>query len=664
MAAENRNAGLARRLAEGERLHREGRLAQAERLYREVLRRDAGNSAALHLLVELASQTGRFGECVELLTRAVRREPRDAALYQRLAEAHRANGDYDRAYQAYIRVFAFPPGDVAAHVDCAVTAAEAAEKAQDPAARRRWRTIAAEQFARVGELHAAVRSGARAETAFRHALEFDSETAEIPSAYADLLVQMGRLSEAEPLYRRALALRPDFPDALNNLASALAELGRPDEAEPLFRRALELEPGLEEAAYALSSGRLMQLCYRSDVSAEALFEAHRRWGAELVARQSEPAPSFPNSRDPERPLKIGYASPDFRQHSIVSFFETLLARHDESRFEIYCYAEVAEPDAATRRLQGLARHWRSTVGMSDRELREKVRADGIDILIDLAGHTARTRLPAFAVKPAPVTATWLGYPATTGLATVDYRVTDALADPPGAAERLHTERLARLPGGFLCHRPPADAPAVSPAPVLARGSVTFGSFNNLAKVTAETIETWSEILRAVPTARLLLKGKLFADAAMVERYRRQFAAEGVAAERLVLRPLIPGIRKHLRLYGEVDIGLDPFPYNGTTTTCEALYMGVPVVSLVGDRHAARVGLSLLSQVGLPHLVASDRAEYVRIAASFASDAAALGALRLGLRQRLEASTLMDAPRFARVFEAALRDMWRQCCAEA
>ena len=581
---------------------------------------------------------------------------------RRLAEANLARGAFERAYRTFLRVLAAAPDDLSALVDCGTAAERAAEQAHSESTRQRWLRAAAEQFARVGEVHASVRSGARAETAFRHALELDPKS-DVAGAYADLLAEMGRLSEAEPLFRRALALQPNSTRILNNLATTLADLGRDREAEALFRRVLDLDPGVSEAEYALSSGRLMRLCYRSDVSAESLFEAHRNWGSELTARQSDSAQPFPNPCDPDRPLRIGYVSPDFRQHSIVHFFETLLARHDRSRFETFCYAEVAEPDAATRRLQGLAQHWRSTVGMSDRTLRDAVREDGIDILIDLAGHTARTRLAAFAVRPAPVTATWLGYPASTGLPTVDYRLTDALADPPGAAERLHTEQLVRLPGGFLCYRPPSDAPGVTRAPALAHGYVTFGSFNNPAKITTETIETWSEILRAVPNSRLLLKGKLFADKATSERYREIFAARGIAADRLTLRPLIPAVAEHLRLYGEVDIGLDPFPYNGTTTTCEALYMGVPVVSLVGDRHAARVGLSLLSQVGLPQMAAQSRSEYVRLAAGLASDIAALGELRLGLRQRLRASTLMDEVRFARVFEAALRDMWQRWCAE-
>jgi protein O-GlcNAc transferase len=310
----------------------------------------------------------------------------------------------------------------------------------------------------------------------------------------------------------------------------------------------------------------------------------------------------------------------------------------------------------------MARRWRSTVGMSDAELRRQIREDRIDVLIDLAGHTNATRIAALAVKPAPVTASWLGYPDTTGLATVDYRFTDERADPPGEADAHHVERLVRLPDGFLCYKPPAEAPPVGPTPALAKGTVTFGSFNYPEKVTPQVVETWAAILRGVSGAQIVLKGWHFNDPVIRQRYLDQFAAAGVPAERVDLRPMIPGMADHMGLYGEIDIALDPFPYNGTTTTCEALWMGVPVVSLVGDRHVARVGLSLLSQVALAHLAASDSAAYVRVASDLARDIEKLNTLRLGLRDRMRQSTLMDAPRFARTFEAELRTLWRAWCA--
>jgi protein O-GlcNAc transferase len=382
----------------------------------------------------------------------------------------------------------------------------------------------------------------------------------------------------------------------------------------------------------------------------------------LVAQHTEAAVDFPNEPHPERPLRVGYVSPDFRQHASNSYSLPLLTGHDRRLFDIFLYAEVPQPDAVSDNLRSLASHWRSTVGLSDAAVRQRVHDDQIDILVDLAGHTDHTRIAAFAVKPAPVTVTWLGYPNTTGLPTMDYRLTDALADPPGETDHLHTEALVRLPHCFLCYQPPAEAPPVAPTPALSRGTITFGSFNNLEKVTTEVIETWAAVLRSVPRSRLLLKGWILADPVLRQRINDRFAALGIDAGRLDLRRLIPGIGPHLALYREIDIGLDPFPYNGTTTTCEALWMGVPVVSLIGDSHAARVGLSLLSSVGLQRLVAHDRDAYVTIAAGLAKDLAALEPMRQGMRSQLQKSPLMDAPRFARDVESAYRVMWRSWCA--
>jgi predicted O-linked N-acetylglucosamine transferase (SPINDLY family) len=441
----------------------------------------------------------------------------------------------------------------------------------------------------------------------------------------------------------------------------LIDLGNSDEAQQTFERALALEPDMLEARYGLGSGALLNLCYRPEVSAAALFDAHRRWGDALIAQQADTSPVFANTRDPERRLRIGYVSPDFHQHSTNHYFGPLLAHHDRQAFEIFLYGEVREPDAVTKHFQELAPHWRSTVGLGDAELRRQVLADRIDILIDLAGHTGSTRLAAFAVKPAPVTATWLGYPGTTGLSTIDYRLTDAHADPPGIAEQQHTEKLLRMPHCFLCYGPPSGLPPVAPSPALSRGAITFGSFNNLAKITPTVLETWAEILRGVPGSRLLMKGKLLADPLIRRRITDVFAAGGIESDRLDLRGLIPDAIDHLSLYREVDIGLDPFPYNGTTTTSEAMWMGVPVVTLIGDHHVARVGLSLLIEVGLGHLAALDRTDYVRIATELAQAPDTLNTLRLSLRDRFRASPHGDAPGFARDFETALRGAWRRWC---
>jgi predicted O-linked N-acetylglucosamine transferase (SPINDLY family) len=360
-------------------------------------------------------------------------------------------------------------------------------------------------------------------------------------------------------------------------------------------------------------------------------------------------------------LHIGYVSPDFRAHSVAFFFEPLLEKHSKSSFRIFCYSDVMRPDFVTRRLQPLASVWRDVRHLSDKQLAAQIQADGIDILVDLAGHTAGNRMSVFTRRPAPVQVSWLGYPNTTGLSAMDYRLTDSWADPPGETESLHTETLVRLPGGFLCYDPHNDSVTESVSRD-ENGPITFGSFNNLAKVTPEVISVWSALLTQVPDARLLLKTKPLRDEAVREHVYSLFREQGIARDRVELTGWVPGRGDHLGLYSRVDIGLDTFPYNGTTTTCEALWMGVPVITLAGHVHAGRVGVGLLSQVGLTELIARDRADYVALAGQLAGDRDRLAALHGGLRTRVSASALCDARAFAGHVEAAYRNMWRAACA--
>ena len=328
--------------------------------------------------------------------------------------------------------------------------------------------------------------------------------------------------------------------------------------------------------------------------------------------------------------------------------------------DVTLYADVARPDDYSARLQSYGAHWRDTVGRSDEALAALVREDGIDILVDLSGHTPGHRLLAFARKPAPVQVTWNGYPNTTGMAAIDHRITDALCDPPGATEHLHRETLVRLPAIYMAWQPPADAPAVAPLPAQTRHAVTFGSFNSCYKITPALIALWSRLLARAPASRLML---LTIDGAVATtRIRDLFAANGVDAARLDIRPRVTH-EEFLALHGEVDVALDAFPYHGTTTTCFSLWMGVPVVTRAGAVHAARVGASLLTNVGLPELVAHSDDEYVDIAARLAGDLPQLAALRAGLRERMTHSPLTDGRACARNLEHALRQMWMAWCAQ-
>jgi predicted O-linked N-acetylglucosamine transferase (SPINDLY family) len=352
-------------------------------------------------------------------------------------------------------------------------------------------------------------------------------------------------------------------------------------------------------------------------------------------------------------------SGDLRQHSVAYFLEPVLAHHDRRAVEVHAYATGLTQDAVTDRLQGLVDHWTGCTGLSDDALAGRIRSDGIDILVDLSGHTGGNRLRVFARKPAPVQVTYLGYAATTGLSAMDYRLTTAVVDPPGQ-EAYHSEALYRLPRSLWCYRPSAEAPEVNrETPAARHGVITFGSMNNIAKVSPETVALWGEILRRLPGSRLVMTS--VPEGSVRATLTERFAAVGVEGPRLVLHGKLPAER-FWEVLGGIDIGLDPFPYNGTTTTCETLWMGVPVVTLEGSSAVARSGVALLSLAGLPELIARDEPGYVRIALDLARDLPRLSALRAGLRPRLAASPLRDEPGFTRELEEAYRAMWRRWCA--
>jgi predicted O-linked N-acetylglucosamine transferase (SPINDLY family) len=342
----------------------------------------------------------------------------------------------------------------------------------------------------------------------------------------------------------------------------------------------------------------------------------------------------------------------------------LLERHDHRQFEVFCYSNWPRADAITARFRSSADHWKEISRLNDQQAAKLIRADAIDILVDLSGHTGLNRLLVFAQKPAPVQVSYLGYPGTTGLGTIDYRLTDDLADPVGLTDQFHTEALHRLPHTNWCFAESGDSPPVEPQPATRQGHLTFGSFNNLAKVTGAMLQVWASILRQVSGSRLLLKAAAFGSAGAQERVRQSFAAQGIDVSRLSLYGPQPDHSAHLALYGQMDIALDTFPYHGTTTTCDALWMGVPVITLAGQTHVSRVGLSLLSNIGLPELVAFTPDQYVQIAVELAKDPNRMDALRRGMRARMLASPLMDAAAFARDMEAAYRQMWRNWCETA
>jgi predicted O-linked N-acetylglucosamine transferase (SPINDLY family) len=471
------------------------------------------------------------------------------------------------------------------------------------------------------------------------------------------MAEMGRLDDAVVAYRQAVRLKPGLAEAWNNLGTALKELGEVDEALRAYRQAMEIRPDFPMA----HSNLLLALHYQPEINGESLFREHRRWDERHARPLAVGASLCANDRNLKRRLRVGYVSADFRAHSVAYFVEGLLANHDPAHVEVFCYANVPAPDTITARVRGIVSHWREIAGIADEAVTKMIREDAIDILVDLGGHTANHRLLIFARKPAAVQVTYLGYGDTTGMDVMGYRLTDVEADPPGHDEERHTEQLVHLARGAWCFRALDDAPEVAVCPATQNGHVTFGCFNALPKINEPMIRIWSQILAQVPGSRLLLKNAGLQNASAAERVRTIFEHAGIAGERLDLTGRVPGVATHLDNYGRVDIALDTFPYHGTTTTCEALWMGVPVVTLAGKAHVSRVGVSLLTHLGMAEWIGDSPESYVRIAAGLARNVAALAEIRQHLRGRMQASPLMDGPRLARAVERAYREMWRAWC---
>ena len=494
-----------------------------------------------------------------------------------------------------------------------------------------------------------------AEIAARKAISIAPKRPESYTVLGGALQQQHRYGDALAVYKQALKLKKKNPGVHHNIGQLFKQMGNTKEALQSYRQAQKIL-----AQEGTHSNILMCLNYFDRINPEELYQEHIRWG-KRYGDQNVGRHKFANTPNAERQLRIGYVSADFREHPVAWFLEPVLAHHDKNMFHITCYSAVAIPDHTTARLSRLVEEWRNIYNKPDGQVVQQVKNDKIDILVDLSGHTAGNRLKVFAQKPAPVQVTYLGYPNTTGVDTVDYRLTDTWADPPEMTEPYHCEKLVRLPHGFLCYSPHPDASEVSPSPFIKNGYITFGSFNSLAKIMPPVVAAWAAILKKLPEARLFIKTYSFTDPDTRESYMAQFNDAGVDAERIELRGPVKTMSDHLGMYREVDIALDTFPYNGTTTTLEALWMGVPTITAAGKSHAGRVGVSLLAQAGLDEFIAESIDEYISIAVHLAENTATVQQLRNTLRDRVSNSTLCDARSFTHYLEEAYRNMWRDWC---
>jgi protein O-GlcNAc transferase len=590
-------------------------LTEAIADYRKVLARNPGNAKALNNMGRATLDQGNVSEALEILRRAVTADPRNAGAFNNLAEALRANGDLPGALVQYRKAISIDAKCAEAHSNLGAALVQTGERAAGIASMLRAIAINPRLF---------------------------NTQINLTRAY----INGGPLDEAAKHCRLALELNPMNAGANDLLANLLGLAGRVRECMEVRRQAIELDP----ADSSLRGNLLLSLHYLDDSSPQDIYSAHLRWARE----HTEPHTTIAQPPNPEpienRRLRIGYVSPNFTAHSVAYFFEPVLMAHDRSAVEIFLYSNLRVSDSTTDRFRGIAGDgWRDIAGKPDAEVAEMIRRDRIDVLIDLAGHTADNRLPVFARRPAPIQMTWLGYPGTTGMSAIDYRITDAITDPPGDSDALHTEKLLRIPGGCWAYRSP-ESPPIGPVPALTNGFVTFGSFNNLPKVTPRVLRTWATILSQVPNSRLLLKASGLGSTMGREYMSDHLRQFGIEPHRFELLSWTNTTAAHLELYNRVDIALDTYPYNGTTTTCEAMWMGVPVVTFAGNSHVSRVGAAVLTHAGCSQWIADDVEGYIALAMRLASRLESLAPLRSGLRDRLIHSNLCDANRLARELE--------------
>jgi predicted O-linked N-acetylglucosamine transferase (SPINDLY family) len=665
------------------------RYAEAETLARAMTARFPGDGFAWKVLGAALSLLGRKTEALGPLQNAAALLPGEAGIHNSLGNIFKDLGRLEEAEASCRRALAIDPRFAAAHANLADILAERGRPADAEANYRRALAINPELAGTHNNLGNALKDLGRLEEAqahYRRALTINPELAGTHNNLGNILTEYGRLAEAEASYRRALEIHPDFASAHSNLGSALKELGRLEQAEAHCRKALEIEPDFAQACNNLGNtlkelGRLEQAerWYRRALEINPEFaEAHSNLLFSLNyvrchrSRNLEEARKFGHmatrkaagrfcawrcaQAQPDR-LRVGIVSGDLRAHPVCFFLESVLAHLDPARIELIAYPTGYRADEQTDRVRPYFYAWKSLAGLADPAAARLIHADGVQVLLDLAGHTAKNRLPVFAWKPAPVQASWLGCQATTGVEQIDYLLGDPLATPAGEAWQF-SETVWRLPEIFCCFTPPRHPLEVGPLPALSSGRLTFGCFNNLTKMNADVVRLWARVLRAIPGSRLFLKAHQLGGESLREATRERFADQGISPDRLLLEGGSPR-EAYLEAYNRVDIALDPFPYPGVTTSAEGLWMGVPVLTMRGACYTSHAGESLVAGLGLKEWCAADAADYLAKAVAQAANLERLAGLRGGLRRRLLASPLCDAPRFARHLETALLGMWER-----
>jgi protein O-GlcNAc transferase len=636
----------------GALLFAQGETKEAEHSFRQALKLRPALSGIRGALTVLMIRQERFLEAEALARESLLEKPGDAEALNHLGIALQMQQRYAEACGSYRRALDLQPDCAQAYQNlatCLILEHRLDEAAECARTALRIQPRYAEAHNTLGHALASMGRLEDAMFSYQQALAIQPNYPEALNNLAAAWLERGRLGEAAQASREAIARDSKFFRAYSNLGTALYQQGYVEEAVAAFREALARQPRYAAA----HSNLLFCLNYDEVWTPETVLAAHRTWAATHAPARSAPPM-------PLRPLRrIGYVSADFRSHSVGYFVEPLIRAHDHSAFEIHLFSNVGRPDATTERFRHLTDRWHEIRGLTDGDAADLIRREQIDILVDLAGHTAENRLLVFARRPAPVQVTWCGYPNTTGMEAMDYRLTDRWADPFGLTDHLHTEKLVRLPRGFLSYVAPSGVPEVDELPARKTGRITFGSFNALPKVRPAVVAAWAEILKRVPGSRLIVKSKGLGDAEARRRLLDLFAGQGISEPRVELVTSLASHTHHLDLYNQVDIALDTFPYHGTTTTCEALWMGVPVVTLAGATHVSRVGVSLLERLDLADLVTYSPAVYIARACALAGGTERLAELRAGLRRRFAESPLGDVTGFTRDLESAYRQIWEE-----
>jgi len=600
--------------------HEQGKFTEAEASYKKMIALKPELAEVYNNLGNTLNEQGKFIEAEASFRKAIILKPQYFEVYYNMGIMLNVQHKFNEAEESYKKALAIKPDYVEAYNNLGNTLNEQGKFIE-------------------------------AEASFRKAIALKPDHIQAYNNLGITLDEQGKFIEAEASIRKAISLKHDYTEAYSNLGKILHELGKLEEAIENYDKAIKSKVDYFKAY----SNKNFCLNYSSSYSPLYIYKQHLKFEKQFGRFKAKSPLSIKIRKKSNERLRIGYVSGDFRAHSVAYFFKPLLQNHNSQVVETFCYYNNNFIDKITNSIMTTCDHWRSIFGITDSEIFKIIRKDKIDILVDLSGHTGKNNLLVFAQKPAPIQVTWLGYPNTTGLSSIDYRFTDIIADPIGEADDLHSEKLFRLPNGFLCFQGNEKVLSKSNPPQTHYDYITFGSFNNLSKITSEVIDVWSKILNLIPKSHLILKCRKLKH--NKDYYYELFKNKGINKDRIQLYDHLPSTSDHLELYNSIDIGLDPFPYNGATTTCEALWMGVPVITLLGDRHAGRVGASILTNVGLKDFIARDIDSYINLAVKMSANTKKLKEIRMTLRRQMQESLLCDARSFADNVETSYKDMW-------